>query len=143
MIKLSSGLTVLFKFVIPVFWVVFFGSFIAAFLFLADGSIHVGSTYFKGLLIAGYIGWCILMYFTIFKLKRVEGSKDGLFISNYFKHIQVPFEAIRDFSETHLGLFILIKVRFNQPTFFGKKVYFLASPKRFSLFVNQNADLLQ
>ena len=140
MIKLSSGFTILFKFFLPIFWVVFFGSLLVALLTLPGEDIYMGPAYLKYILIGSFVGWTLLLYFTIFKLKRVEGSREGLFISNYFKHILIPFEDIEDFQETNLGLFLLIKVRFNRKTYFGKKIYFLGSHRRFGDFVQNNAD---
>lgn len=142
MIKLSSGFTILFKFFIPVFWTVFFGSAIVAFFFVANEDIYTGSSNFKLGIVAFYLIWILLMYFTIFQLKRVEGNLDGLFISNYFKHMHIPFDRISEFAETNLGLFLLVRVNFTSKTYFGKKVYFLASKRRFEEFVRINAEKL-
>jgi hypothetical protein len=142
MIKLSSGFTLLFKLFIPIFWVVFFGALFFTFIFMSEGSVLAGRPYFKWVLGMTYIGWTALLYFTVFKLKRVEGNTEGLFISNYFKHIFIPFDHIDQFNETNLGLFIFVRVRFNRKTYFGKRIFFLASAKRFGEFVSINADKL-
>jgi hypothetical protein len=140
--KLSTGLTILFKMVIPIFWVVFFGSITGAALFFAPEGSRITAPYFKWMITLVYLGWTIILYFTLYQLKRVEGNEKGLYISNYIKHAQIAFNDIRQFNQFNLGLFYLVKISFTRKTYFGNSVYFLASPKRFTQFTSLYADKL-
>ena len=141
--KISTSGTIFLKLVIPIFWLVFFGSItVALFLYSPEG-LNTSGAYFKWIWIFGFVGWTALLYFTVFKLKRVEGDEKGLFISNYFRHVYIPFESIDKFEDTNLGPFLLVRVIFSRPTYFGKKVHFLASRTRFNLFVEENDQHIQ
>lgn len=143
MIKLSSSLTIFLKYLIPIFWVVLFGSLTATIVFFTPDSAMANRPYFKWLWLAVFIGWTLVLYFTLFRLKRVEGNDMGIHISNYFKHIFIPLEDVQTFDEVSFGPFLLIKVKFARATYFGKSVYFLASKTRFGMFVRINADKLK
>lgn len=141
--KLSSTTTIFLKLFFPIFWVVFFGSItVALFIYTPEG-LNTRGQYFRWFWFAVFIGWSALMYFTVFRLKRVEGDSTGLVISNYFKHIFLPFESIQSFNDRRFGPFLLVWVKFNRPTLFGKSIYFLASRTRFNDFVAANAQRLE
>lgn len=143
MIKLSSSITIFLKMFFPIFWLVLFGSLTVALFVSTPANLDHSRPYFKYIWVAIFLGWTLVLYFTVYQLKRVEGNAEGLNVSTYFKHIFVPIQAIKAFDETGLGPFLLIKVTYNQATPFGKSSYFLASKKRFNMFVKLHAERLK
>lgn len=143
MIKLSSSITIFLKLFFPLFWLVFFGSLTVAMLISAPENLDRSRPYFKWLWVSIFIGWSLVLYFTVFQLKRVEGNAEGIHMSNYFRNIFIPLKDIESFDETSFGPFLLVKVRFKRKTYFGKVNYFLASKTRFGMFVRINADRIK
>ncbi len=153
--KISTSGTIFLKLVLPIFWLVFFGSITVALFIYSPEGLNTTGSYFKWIwifgwmfhialfLVFGFVGWTALLYFTVFQLKRVEGDEKGLFISNYFRHVYIAFESIDKFEDTNLGPFLWVRVSFSRPTYFGKRIHFLASKTRFNLFVEENADQIQ
>jgi len=118
-------MTIIYKFVIPVFWLGVFG----------DGTISMFSHGHKEALIflVGLIVGAFFLAITCFPLKRVRVNGDDLLISNYIKTVKVPVSAIEDVTES---LFINIHpvwIHFRHKTEFGKKIMFMPVQK-FILF---------
>ena len=142
MTKLSTGLTILFKMVLPIFWIIFFGSLTVAVVFFAPEGSRIANGYFKWMILLVFLGWTAVLYLTIYQLKRVEGDPDGLYISNYFRHVKIDFQNIQKIDKYKLGLFDLVRIRFVRKTYFGQTIYFIASPRRFGEFTDQYRDVL-
>ncbi|MDX1684515.1 MAG: hypothetical protein R3275_04715 [Saprospiraceae bacterium] len=143
MIKLSSSITIFLKLFFPLFWLIFFGSLTLAIWISTPAGLDYTRPYFKWLWTLIFLAWTAVLYFTVFKIKRVEGGHEGLHVSNYFKHIFIPLTDIRSFEETSFGPFLLVKVHFMRPTLFGRRIFFIASKARFSIFVRENADRIK
>jgi hypothetical protein len=126
--RLSSNATLLLKFFIPVFWIVFFGaSTLAALFYQYD---YVGNTpaiYFKGGMVFFYVTGVLLFAFTLLRLKRVEADGDFLYVTNYFKTARYPFHNVSSFRLSRFLFLQLATVQFRESGIFGKRIFFLVS----------------
>lgn len=126
--RLSSNATLLLKFFIPVFWIVFFGAItLAALLYQYD---YVGNTpavYFKGGMVFFYVTGVLLFAFTLLRLKRVEADAGFLYVTNYFKTARYPFHSVAHLRLSRFLFLQLATVHFRESGIFGKRIFFLAS----------------
>ncbi|NUO01246.1 MAG: hypothetical protein HUU01_11585 [Saprospiraceae bacterium] len=140
--RISSNLTLLFKFFIPIFWVVFFGAFtvvVFAYNYEYYGNIP-GRTMRWGTFLF-YAGGVTLIVMTLWRLKRVETGEDFLYITDYFRHRKYPFTGVEKLGETNLFLVKVVTIHFIVPGTFGKRIFFIASTQRYRKFLNEHPDL--
>ncbi len=140
--RLSSNLTLFFKLTIPVGWVSFFGLF-ALVIFLVDTTDKplLASQYFRYGFLAFFFIFLVLIYFTIFQLKRVEHEEGYIFVTDYFKTIKFPIENIKKVSTMNLGLVKVVWFHLRSKGFFGSRIPFLAKKATFKVFEINNAAL--
>ncbi len=139
--QLSSTLTLYLKFMFTIFWTVFFGSFAIAFWVLDSGKEIGVSNSLKWGFSAFVLVGILILYRSLFRLKRVDVVDDGLVITNYFKTYHFPYPLVQ--SMKVLPLFLSYKIvilRFVKPTSFGKSIFFLTNTQRLESFekLNQN-----
>ena len=133
--RVSTHLTLFYKFFVPVFWIVFFGSMtIAAFVY--DNAFYgeiPGGPFRIGLVIF-FISGLIMFLFTLMRLKRVEMGNDGMYVTNYFKHLRYPYDNIEKIAESEFLFFKVVTIHLRAKGTFGKKFTFLASRDRYAEF---------
>jgi|AntRauTorckE5430_2_1112549.scaffolds.fasta_scaffold08792_3 hypothetical protein len=126
--RLSSNATLLLKFFIPVFWIVFFGiTTLVALFYQYD---YVGNTpaiYFKAGMVFFYVTGVLLFAFTLLRLKRVEADGDFLYVTNYFKTARYPFHNVTQFRLSRFLFLQLASVQLQESGIFGQRFFFLAS----------------
>jgi hypothetical protein len=118
---LSTGITPLFKFVVPV--IAAFCGLALAFSVLEEGW---GSAVFVLLLTAFLVFWSSQFFAP---LKRVVALEHKLWVSNYRTAIEVPYFEIESVSRV-LRRWDIVQVVFRNDTPFGKAILFMA-PQRF------------
>ncbi len=129
--RISSNATLFFKFFVPIFWMVFMGGVTAVVLFKGDflrGA--AGGTIFKLFMALGYLAGLLVIYFTLFQLKRVEISPDSIYITNYFKHYRYSVESVQKIQLSRFLFFETGRIELYQPGTFGRNLRFLASRSR-------------
>ncbi|MCB0639344.1 MAG: hypothetical protein KDC54_22115 [Lewinella sp.] len=140
--RLSSNLTLFFKFFVPVFWLVFFGALILALYVYKEE--YVGEINSRGLrlgALAFYVTGALLFYFFLFPLKRVEADDDFLYATNYFKTFRYPWHNIERLEESRFAIFTLVTVVLKTPGYFGIRIRFLASNRLYRTFWEERPDL--
>ncbi len=139
--QLSSTATLYLKFLVTIFWTVFFGSFAVAFWFLDDVHMIGGTKFRLGFTVFVFIG-VLLLYSTLFRLKRVDTEAGALIITNYFKSYRFPF-ALIDRVKVLPVLFSykIVVFYFIKPTAFGKKIFFLTNTIRLGEFEQESGNL--
>lgn len=134
-IQISSNFTLFFKIVFPIFWVVFFGIFlIAALRTDMYTSFPTNKSTFRILAILFFITGVLFLYFTFWKLKRVEFFPDGMYVTDYFTHYKYGYKMIESTSYIHLLLFRIMVIKLTQKGHFGKTIPLIISRKRHQLF---------
>lgn len=140
--RVSTNLTLFYKFFMPVFWIVFFGSMTVA-AFAYDNAYYgeiPGLPFRIGLLIF-FVTGVIMFMFTLMRLKRVEMSADHLYVTNYFKHLRYPYQDIEKITESEFLFFKSVTVHLKASGTFGKKFTFLASRDLYGEFWRQHPQL--
>ena len=139
--NVSSTSTVFLKYFLPTIWTVFFGTLFVVILFA--GYVNVGSldsTTFKFIYGFCFLSIIALMYFTLFKLKRVEFDEGSVYITNYIKIYRYPFSSVENITKHHYGWWLLYRIELKEAGVFGKKSIFLANKKRLSAFLNDHPE---
>ena len=141
--NISTGLTIFFKLFIPTFWIVFFGAFTIG-LFVQNvrvGNLPPGT--FRIVALLFFLIGCTILYFTLMQLKRVDMDDDYMYVSNYFKTLRYPYEAIDKIKERDWLLFHTIHVSFRKKGKFGKRIVFLARSKKLSRFLKAHPKVAE
>lgn len=142
--RLSSNFTLFFKLFVPTGWVSFFGLF-ALVIFLVDTTDKplLASSVFRIGYLAFFFIFLVLIYFTIYQLKRVEYENGFVFVTDYFKTITFPLENIKRISRMNLGIFTLVWFHLKAKGYFGKRIPFIAKRTNFKSFENNHPKLFQ
>lgn len=140
--RVSSNATLFFKFFVPIFWIVFFGSVTMA-VFLSKASyvgnfpmppfrIGIGAFFFSGLLV---------FVFTLMRLKRVEFSDQQVYITNYFKAARYPWRDVAEVRESDFLFMKIVTIELKARGLFGKRIFFLASSRLLNGFWEEHPHL--
>jgi hypothetical protein len=139
---LSSNLTVILKYFVPLVWTVFFGAL--CIIFWMTDELMIGNLD----LFIFRIGWTsffligtILMIFSLMRLMRVESDGAFIYITNYFKIYKYPIPNVQKITTKDYSFFKLATIHFIEPGFFGKRVVFMQSRNRFEQGVEAFEDL--
>ena len=142
--RLSSNLTLVFKLFIPTAWTAFFGLFTLV-IFIADTTDMplLASPYFKFGFLAFFLIFLLLIYFTIFQLKRVEYQGYEIFVTDYFKTIKFPITNIAKITSMNLFIFKVVWFHLRAKGIFGKRIPFIAKKTTFAMFEANFQNLSQ
>jgi|AntRauTorckE5430_2_1112549.scaffolds.fasta_scaffold02895_3 hypothetical protein len=139
---LSSNLTVVLKYFVPLVWTVFFGAL--CIIFWMTDELMIGNLD----LFIFRVGWtsffiigAILMVFTLMKLMRVESDGTFIYVTNYFKIYKYPISNVQKITIKNYSFFKLATIHFFEPGFFGKTIVFMQSRNRFDQGMNAFEDL--
>ena len=140
--RISSSATLGLKLFFPTFWVVFFGAFTIAVLSSAVGKSPLFSNWiFKVGLLGFFLLGALILYFTVFRLKRVEIDDPYVYVTNYFKSYRYPFHNIDQIREHNFVFFHLAVIKLKESGTFGKRIFFVQSRQKFEDFLKSYADL--
>ena len=140
--RISTNLTLFFKFFIPVFWLVFFGAFLAAiFLYGEEMASGFASTSFRIGAVAFYLSGLILFYFTLFPLKRLEADAEFLYATNYFKTLRYSWDSVEKIKESKFLFFTLGTVVLKEKGLLGKNLRFIASNRNYRQYWEENPEV--
>ena len=134
--RLSSNSTLFFKFFVPVFWIVFFGAFtVAVFVYrnefygeVPGRPLRIGSLIF-------FLSGLIMFYFTLMRLKRVEGNGEHFVITDYFKTFRYSHAGVERITESKFAFLKLVTIHLKEKGSFGIKIPFIASSSRYEEFM--------
>ncbi len=140
--RVSSSATLLLKFFIPTFWIVFFGSFTAA-LFLSG--IGMNSRIPAGTLKIGAVLFFLLglafLYWSVMRLKRVELDGEFVYVTNYFKTFRYPYPNVEKMEESDYLFFRSMHIYFKESGTFGKRITFVVSQKLMDDFLKGHPNV--
>lgn len=143
MTQVSSNLTLFYRLFLPVFFAVFVGALVA-FLWLNPSEYYAnvrGSTVryaFTGF----FLAVVLLIAFTVWRLRRVEMSREWVYVTDYFRQARYPWSNVARVVETPLGLARVVNVYFHEPGTFGRRATFVASGSRWRLFKDEFPEKL-
>lgn len=137
--RISSNSTLFFKIFFPSFWTVFFGAFTIAILFnpipMFMGWPQLTT---RIIFVVLYLIGAVVIYLTIFQLKRVELSPSHLYLTNYVKHFQYVIEDIEVVQIHNYFLFSIGTLRLKNKGAFGREIRFMADRFRLKNYLSAN-----
>lgn len=140
--RVSTNLTLFYKFFIPVFWIVFFGAVTVASLFLPFRSAAgMSGTTFRLLIAFIFLSGVAILWFTLLQLKRVEMDEHFVYVTNYFKNFRYPYHNIDRIEESRFLFFRTARIYFKEPGSFGSSVTFVPSHRLFDDFMNSHPEI--
>lgn len=142
--RLSSNLTLFFKFFVPIFWIVFFGAFtIAVFAYrdefygaVPGQSLQIGTVIF-------FVSGLFMFYFTLMQLKRVEGNAESFVVTDYFKTFRYTYDSVEKITESRFTFLKLATIHLKEKGSFGKRISFITSSSRYEGFMKQHGSKLR
>jgi hypothetical protein len=140
--RISSNLTLVYKIVLPVFWLVLVGGTTVA--ILLTNFAGVGNTpalTIKGVMLFIFASGTLFLAFTLMQLKRVEVGPKGIYVTNYFRNVHYPFSEIESITATSLLIFSVATLHLKGKGSFGQHLPFIPSSSRFYAFFEENPDL--
>lgn len=141
MLRLSSNFTLLLRIALPCVYASFFGLLVIAVFFGGADMPLLSNPVFQFGLLAVYLLFLCLIYFTLLRLRRVEYMADQLYVSSYLKNIRYSLDDISSLAEYDLGFTLLVKVKLRAKGVWGKSFYFLAKRVNYRSFLETNPQL--
>lgn len=140
--NLSSNLTVVLKYFVPLVWTIFFGALCIIFWMTDDlmvgtmdlGLFRIGWTIF-------FIIGTILAYFTLMRLMRVEYDGEFLYVTNYFKIYKYPIQNVDSLTISNFSVFRIATIKLKKPGYFGKKIVLIPSRRNFDTIIESFSNL--
>ncbi len=141
--QVSTNLTLFYRLFIPIFFGVFLGALII-FLWMHPQAYYanVRGDYLRYGLTAFYLTAMVLVWATVWRLRRVEMSKEWVYVTDYFRQARYPWSNVERVSETNVGIFSVVNLYLHEPASFGRRITFLASVSRWRIFKEEHPDLL-
>ncbi len=140
--RVSTSATILLKFFIPTFWMVFFGALAIA-LLISDqglyGRISVNALRI-GIIVFFLLGVAAL-YWSVMRLKRVEMDDQFVYVTNYFKTFRYPYHNVEKMTESDYLFFRSIHIHLKKAGQFGKKITFVVSQKLLNDFLKNHPEV--
>lgn len=126
---MNSSIGFFHKFIFPPAWIVLFGTG-AWEMFLRKGRVEI---------VLMWLLATIMLYWFCGRLKRVSFSlsERKLYVSNFVKIIEIPFDDVEEVSGSLMLSPELIFIRFNVTTEFGRKIMFMP-PLRFLVWYSEH-----
>ncbi|TVQ47644.1 MAG: hypothetical protein EA362_06530 [Saprospirales bacterium] len=87
-----------------------------------------------------YLSTLMIIYLTIFQLKRVELSEEGIFVTNYIKTFRYSFDSVESIGYENYYLYKLGFIVLKEKGNFGKKIYFLLKKKYLEEFMEKHPE---
>lgn len=140
--RLSTSATLLLKFFLPTFWFAFFG-LLTLTVFFAKGDYYgrVSATSLQiGCTLIFILGG-LLLWWSVMRLKRIEGDEEFLYVTNYFKTFRYPFDSIESMKTKDYKFFKTLSVQLKEPGTFGKKINCVISEKLFTDFMHEHPTI--
>jgi len=139
--RISSNLTLFFRIFVPVFWTTFYGLFTLVMFLADDSTIQLfQSDLLKYSNLLFYFSTLMIIYLTIFQLKRVELSEEGVFVTNYLKTLRYSFDSIEALGFRNYYFFKLGFIVLKENGYFGKKIVFLLKKKYLEDFMQEHPE---
>lgn len=140
MYRISSNLTLFFKMFIPILWTSVFGMMSFA-IFLSSDRDSLGVFNYLPYKI-GFFGFFVffllILYFSLWQLKRVESDDDCIYATNYFKTVKIGIGSIEKMTTIPLGFASLVTLKLKTKSSFGRRIHFLSKKSNFDTFLEKH-----
>ena len=141
-IQVSSNLTLMLKFFIPIFWLGTLGLITIGIYSLDLAFIGMFPVQYVRIAFIVFFGIALLLcWFTFMKIKRVEMGPEYFYVSNYFKTYKYTYDSINKIQERNYGIIKTVRIVLNEKGKLGKRLSFIPSRSRFDKFLSQHPNL--
>ena len=143
--QVSSGWTLFWKYLLPTFWFVFFGSVAIYIGFVAD---IVGvkppltASMVRVLTVSFFFTSMGLFWLTTMRMYRVDMDDDYFYVTNYFKVLRYTYSSLADIRRSRFLGIRTVTLEFHEKAYFGKTVKFLDSGRLYR-FVAEHPELFE
>jgi len=128
-------MTLILRIALPCLYVTFFTLFVLSVFLVDTGLPLLTNPIFRMSMLAVYLLFLALIYFTVLRLRRVEYRGASLFVTDYFKNDTFHIEEVTSMKDMNLGIATLVKVKVNRKSRWNKRhFYFLAKGTNYSSF---------
>ena len=142
MTNVSSILTLALRIFLPTFFVVFYGLLMVVSLFSNEDYVaSIPMSYFRIFSITMFFATLIIIYLTVFKLRRVELDENSVFVSDYFKQAKYPLHNVELIEENNYLLFKTVSMQLAQSGIFGKRITFMPSGRRWPKYKTRHPEI--
>lgn len=139
--RISSNLTLFYKFFIPIFWIVLFGAITASIWSLHVRMQGMSAMNVRLLVTTFYIGGIGILYWLVLRLKRVEIDDDYIYISNYFKNYRYPHRDVERIVRKKRPIFSTAKVYLKGKGTLGNSIPFVPASSLYDDFFRGHPNL--
>ncbi len=140
--RVSTNLTLFYKFFIPVFWIVFFGSVTAAVLLIPFKYIaNFPASTVRIAVVLFFLSGVAILWLTLLRLKRVEMDEHFVYVTNYFKNFRYPYHNIERIEVSRFLFFRVATIYFREPGSFGKSATFVPSGQLYDDFMDTHPEV--
>ena len=125
--EISSGATLLYKFLIPFLFISIFGTVTLAIFCAAPGKTQIKAPEIgaKWQFLAGWLAFSAFLWWSGARLKKVCVGTDAIYVSNFRKEIRIPFEEVIEVTENRWLNIRPITIHFRHATAFGRRIVFM------------------
>ncbi|MFN7117301.1 MAG: hypothetical protein ACK4TA_10915 [Saprospiraceae bacterium] len=134
--RISTNLTLFYKFFIPTFYLAFFGAFT-----ILSFSLRSIPLFGRFIIVGLFLASAVFFYFTLLRLKRVEIDEQFIYVTNYFKHYRYSLDSIEKIVERDFLVFRTATIHLHQAGSFGKKMFFVPSGSLYNDFWKNHPNL--
>lgn len=141
MYRISSNLTLVLRVFLPIFWATFYGLFTLVMFISDDSTIQIfQSDLLKYTNLLFYIATLLIIYTTVFQLKRVELSEEGIYVTNYIKTFRYSYDSVESIGYENFYLYKLGFIVLKEKGYFGKRMVFLLKKKYLEEFMEKHPE---
>ncbi|MEM9991728.1 MAG: hypothetical protein AAF738_08190, partial [Bacteroidota bacterium] len=142
--RISSNLTLFYKFFIPIFWIVLIGAITISVWVLPFRMQGVGTLSVRLAVTGIYLAGIAFLYWAVLRLNRVEVDASYIYVSNYFKTYRYPHRDILRVARKKRPLFPIAKIYLKGKGSLGSRILFVPASALYDEFLRtySQADFL-
>ena len=139
----STRWTMLFKLLLPTFWIIFFGGLAIASL-LVELKVNEPFTPLSAriMLFTFLFSSVAILYLMFMRLKWVALDETHIYVSNFFKVYRYTYDSIAAIESSKTLWWTKINVEFHNKGYFGQNIHFIASPY-WGYFLEKNPHVME
>jgi hypothetical protein len=144
MIRISSGLTLMLRIFLPVFYTVFMLTWTIATIRAGDevSPLFASKIYQVAMIIFLFIGLFIIRL-TLWRLKRMDIAKDFIYITDYFKTFRYSFNSIASIEPFSIAWLKFLRITLKEKGSLGKVFIVLIEKKMWDSYCSAHPEMLQ
>jgi len=141
MLRLSSNITLILKIALPVLYATFFGMFVLSVFMIDTNFLLLSHPIFRTVLVIFYVLMITIIYFTFWRLRRVEYQAGHFYVSDYFKNYRYSIGDVASLKLSNLGVATIGKIILSGKGSLGKNIYFISKATNIQSFKEMEPHL--